>query len=151
MQKGKGKRHSENLINRKNWKPIDTQKTRKPEDSASRHGKKTLINCTRKITISNTAVTSKEKFTKAAAKKLIQGTVKGKYPKKRNVFDFLKTLICPLYNSGTLESQETSQRTDQDCSKPNDQGLDSIVDGRTLREIIPMLPFTFQWKKNLKP
>ncbi|MBW0526113.1 hypothetical protein O181_065828 [Austropuccinia psidii MF-1] len=50
-----------------------------------------------------------------------------------------------------LESQGTSQRTDKDCSEPGYQELDTIVDGKTLREIIPTLPFTFQFNRNLKP
>ncbi|MBW0570119.1 hypothetical protein O181_109834 [Austropuccinia psidii MF-1] len=29
--------------------------------------------------------------------------------------------------------------------------LDTVVDGKTLREIIPTLPFTFQFNRNLKP
>ncbi|MBW0470497.1 hypothetical protein O181_010212 [Austropuccinia psidii MF-1] len=51
---------------------------------------------------------------------------------------------------GTLESQGASQKTDQECSKQEYQGIDTIVDGRELREIIPMLPFSFQLNKNLK-
>ncbi|MBW0565156.1 hypothetical protein O181_104871 [Austropuccinia psidii MF-1] len=29
--------------------------------------------------------------------------------------------------------------------------LDTVVDGKTLREIIPTLPFTFQSNRNLRP
>ncbi|MBW0546123.1 hypothetical protein O181_085838 [Austropuccinia psidii MF-1] len=53
-----------------------------------------------------------------------------------------------------LESQETNQRTEKDCSEPTYQGLDTldtIVDGKTLSEIIPNLQFTFQFNRNLKP
>ncbi|MBW0532206.1 hypothetical protein O181_071921 [Austropuccinia psidii MF-1] len=35
-------------------------------------------------------------------------------------------------------------------NQPEDT-LDTMVDGKTLREIIPILPFTFQFKRNLKP
>ncbi|MBW0511093.1 hypothetical protein O181_050808 [Austropuccinia psidii MF-1] len=44
-----------------------------------------------------------------------------------------------MYTSGTLQSQGTIQRTDKDFSEPEYQGLDTIVDGRTLREIIHTL------------
>ncbi|MBW0587820.1 hypothetical protein O181_127535 [Austropuccinia psidii MF-1] len=60
--KGKGKRHSEGLITEKKWTPIATQRSRKPQNPASVQGKKTLINCTGKITINNPVVTSKGKF-----------------------------------------------------------------------------------------
>ncbi|MBW0546840.1 hypothetical protein O181_086555 [Austropuccinia psidii MF-1] len=53
-----------------------------------------------------------------------------------------------------MESQGTSQRTEKDCSEPQDleeENLDTVVDGKTLREIIPTLPFTFQVNRNLKP
>ncbi|MBW0578118.1 hypothetical protein O181_117833 [Austropuccinia psidii MF-1] len=29
--------------------------------------------------------------------------------------------------------------------------LDTVVDGKTLREIIPTLPFPFQFNRNIKP
>ncbi|MBW0574590.1 hypothetical protein O181_114305 [Austropuccinia psidii MF-1] len=54
----------------------------------------------------------------------------------------------------TLESQGTSQRTDKACPEPDDLEediLDTLVDGKTWREIIPTLPFTFQFDRNLKP
>ncbi|MBW0527130.1 hypothetical protein O181_066845 [Austropuccinia psidii MF-1] len=57
-----------------------------------------------------------------------------------------------LYTSGILESKGTSHRTGKDCSEPKYQGLDTmdtILDGRTVREIIPTLPFTLKsedWK-----
>ncbi|MBW0510692.1 hypothetical protein O181_050407 [Austropuccinia psidii MF-1] len=53
-----------------------------------------------------------------------------------------------------LESQGTSQRTEEALSEPEDleeHTLDTVVDGKTLREIIPTLPFTFQLNINLKP
>ncbi|MBW0545974.1 hypothetical protein O181_085689 [Austropuccinia psidii MF-1] len=40
------------------------------------------------------------------------------------------------------------------CPEPEDlEGgtLDTVVDGKTLREIIPTLPFTFQFSRNPKP
>ncbi|MBW0485095.1 hypothetical protein O181_024810 [Austropuccinia psidii MF-1] len=40
------------------------------------------------------------------------------------------------------------QRT---VKEPEDLGLEIMVDGRTLREILPMLPFTFQFNRKLKP
>ncbi|MBW0571813.1 hypothetical protein O181_111528 [Austropuccinia psidii MF-1] len=59
-----------------------------------------------------------------------------------------------LYTSGTTESQGTSQRTEKACSGPEDleeDTLDTVVDGKSLREIIPTLPFTFQFNRKLKP
>ncbi|MBW0575963.1 hypothetical protein O181_115678, partial [Austropuccinia psidii MF-1] len=74
--KGKGKRHSEGLITAKKWTPIATQKSRKPQNSASIQGIPTLITCTGKITIINPVVTSKGKLPKSADNKFVQGTVK---------------------------------------------------------------------------
>ncbi|MBW0486674.1 hypothetical protein O181_026389, partial [Austropuccinia psidii MF-1] len=74
--KGKGKRHSEGLITAKKWKPIATQRSRKPQNSASIKGKPTLTNFTGNITIINPAVTSKGKFPKSEDNKFVQGTVK---------------------------------------------------------------------------
>ncbi|MBW0545230.1 hypothetical protein O181_084945 [Austropuccinia psidii MF-1] len=54
----------------------------------------------------------------------------------------------------TLASQGTSQRTDKDFPEPDnleEYTLDTVVDGNTLGEIIPTLPFTFQFNRNLKP
>ncbi|MBW0572262.1 hypothetical protein O181_111977, partial [Austropuccinia psidii MF-1] len=54
----------------------------------------------------------------------------------------------------TLASRGTSQRTEKAFPEPEDLGedtLDTVVDGKTLREIIPTLPFTFQFNRNLKP
>ncbi|MBW0528072.1 hypothetical protein O181_067787 [Austropuccinia psidii MF-1] len=64
------------------------------------------------------------------------------------------TVICHPYTSSTLKSQGTSQRTEKAFSEPEDleqDTLDTVVDGKTLREIIPTLPFTFQFKRNLEP
>ncbi|MBW0532212.1 hypothetical protein O181_071927 [Austropuccinia psidii MF-1] len=74
--KGKGKRHSEGLITAKKWTPIATQKSRKPQNSASIQGEPTLITCTGKITIINPGLTSKAKLPKSADNKFVQGTVK---------------------------------------------------------------------------
>ncbi|MBW0484542.1 hypothetical protein O181_024257, partial [Austropuccinia psidii MF-1] len=73
---GKGKRNSEGLITAKRWTPIATQRSRKPQNSASIQGKPSLRACTGKITIINSVVTSKGKFPKSADNKFVQGTVK---------------------------------------------------------------------------
>ncbi|MBW0530404.1 hypothetical protein O181_070119, partial [Austropuccinia psidii MF-1] len=72
---GKGKRHSEGLI-AANSTPIATQKSRKPQNSASIQGKQTLITFAGKITIINPVGTSKGKFPKSEDNKFVQGTVK---------------------------------------------------------------------------
>ncbi|MBW0492193.1 hypothetical protein O181_031908 [Austropuccinia psidii MF-1] len=98
----------------KKWTPIATQRSRKPQTSASIQGKPTLTAYTGKITIINTAVTSKE----------------------------------------TLASRVTNQRTEKACREPEDLEEDTwetVVDGKILRKIIPTLPFTFQFNRNLKP
>ncbi|MBW0482491.1 hypothetical protein O181_022206 [Austropuccinia psidii MF-1] len=118
--KGKGKRHSEGLIAEKKWTPIATQKSRKPQNSASIQGKPTLTACTGKMTIINPVVTSKSKLHKSADNKFVQGTVKETLPSK-----------------GKPEDLE-------------EDTLDTVVDGKTLRENIPTLPFTFQFNRNLK-
>ncbi|MBW0487241.1 hypothetical protein O181_026956 [Austropuccinia psidii MF-1] len=127
---GKGKRHSEGLITAKRWTPIATQRNRKPQNYASTQGKPTLTTCTGNITVINPVVTSKGKLPKAADNKFVQGTVKE-----------------------TFISKCTSQRTEKACPEPEDleeDTLDTVVDGKTLREIIPTLPFTFQFNRNLK-
>ncbi|MBW0564638.1 hypothetical protein O181_104353 [Austropuccinia psidii MF-1] len=35
--------------------------------------------------------------------------------------------------------------------RPGEDTLDTVVDGKTLRKIIPTLQFTFQFNRNLKP
>ncbi|MBW0501300.1 hypothetical protein O181_041015 [Austropuccinia psidii MF-1] len=75
-------------------------------------------------------------------------------PSEDKVFDFLQTLICHLYTSENLASKGTSQRTEKACPEPEEleeDTLDTVVDGNTLREIIPTMPFTFQLNRNLKP
>ncbi|MBW0587374.1 hypothetical protein O181_127089, partial [Austropuccinia psidii MF-1] len=74
--KGKGRRHSEGLITAKKWTPIATQRSRKPQNSASIQGKSNLTTCTGKSTIINPVVTSKGKLPKSAETKFVQGTVK---------------------------------------------------------------------------
>ncbi|MBW0517687.1 hypothetical protein O181_057402 [Austropuccinia psidii MF-1] len=54
---------------------------------------------------------------------------------------------------GTLTYQGASQRTEKAFPEPEDleeDTLDTVVDGKKLREIAPTLPFTFQFKRNLK-
>ncbi|MBW0468507.1 hypothetical protein O181_008222 [Austropuccinia psidii MF-1] len=121
-RKGKGKRHSEGLITAKRWTPIATKRNRKPQNSASIQGKPTSTTCTGKTTIINPVLTSK--------------------------------VICHLYTSETLASKGTNQRTEKACPEPEyleEDILETVVDGKTLREIIPTLPFTFQFNRNLKP
>ncbi|MBW0527805.1 hypothetical protein O181_067520 [Austropuccinia psidii MF-1] len=123
--KGKGKRLSEGLITAKKWIPTDTQRNRKPQKSASIPGKPTLTAFTGKITIINPVVTCKVKLPKSAENKFVQGPVKG-----------------------------TSQRKRKDCPGPEDleeDTLDTVVDGKTMREVISTLPFTLQFNRNLKP
>ncbi|MBW0481726.1 hypothetical protein O181_021441 [Austropuccinia psidii MF-1] len=63
-------------------------------------------------------------------------------------------MICHLYSSETLASKGTNQRKEKAFPEPEDleEGtLSTVVDGKTLREIIPTLPFTFQFNRNLKP
>ncbi|MBW0591058.1 hypothetical protein O181_130773 [Austropuccinia psidii MF-1] len=74
---GKGKGNSESLISNKNQTQIATQRTRKPQNSASIQAKPTLIAFTGNITISNPVLTSKGKFPKADDNNFAQGTVKG--------------------------------------------------------------------------
>ncbi|MBW0522219.1 hypothetical protein O181_061934 [Austropuccinia psidii MF-1] len=112
------------------WTPISTQRNRKPPNSASIQGKPTLTTCTGKITIINPVVTSKGKLPKAVDRKFVQGKVKE-----------------------TLASKGTSQRTEKAVLEVEDleeDTLDTVVDGNTLREIIPTVPFTFQLNRGLE-
>ncbi|MBW0489990.1 hypothetical protein O181_029705 [Austropuccinia psidii MF-1] len=130
VPKGKGKRQSEGLITAKRWTPIATQRNKKPQNSASIQGKQNLTAFTGNITIINPALTSKGKFPKAEDNRFVQGTVKE-----------------------NLASKGTSQKTEEACPEPEDleeDTFDTAVDGKTLREIIPTLPFTFQFNRNLK-
>ncbi|MBW0566854.1 hypothetical protein O181_106569 [Austropuccinia psidii MF-1] len=102
---------------------IATQRTRKPANSESIQDKPTLIMFTGKITIIDPVVTSEGKFPKAADNTFVQETVKGKYPKNKNVLDCLQIKIFMLYTSGAFESQQISQRIDKHCSEPEDQGV----------------------------
>ncbi|MBW0508243.1 hypothetical protein O181_047958 [Austropuccinia psidii MF-1] len=113
------------------WTPIATHRSRKPQSSASIQGKPTLTTCIGKIKIINPAVISKGKFTKAVESKFVQGTVKE-----------------------TLDSKGSSQRTEKACPEPEDMEedtLDTVVDDKILRKIIPTMPFTLQFNRNLKP
>ncbi|MBW0500393.1 hypothetical protein O181_040108 [Austropuccinia psidii MF-1] len=105
--------------------------SRKPQNSASIQAKPTFISCTGKITVINPVVTSKGRLPKSVDTKFVPGTAKG-----------------------TLESQGTRQRTEKAFPEPEDleeDTLDTGVDGKTLREIIPTLPFTFQFNRDLNP
>ncbi|MBW0473661.1 hypothetical protein O181_013376 [Austropuccinia psidii MF-1] len=107
--KGKGKRHSESLIKAKNWTPIGTQRSRKPQNSASIQGKPTLTTCTGKITVINPVIILKGKLPKSVDKIFLKGTVKG-----------------------TFKYQGTSQRTEKACSGPEDlegDTLDTVMYG----------------------
>ncbi|MBW0525996.1 hypothetical protein O181_065711 [Austropuccinia psidii MF-1] len=57
------------------------------------------------------------------------------------------TTINPVVTSKeTLDSKGTNQRTEKDFPEPEDleeDTLDTVLDGKTLSEIIPTLPFTF--------
>ncbi|MBW0469419.1 hypothetical protein O181_009134 [Austropuccinia psidii MF-1] len=68
----------------------------------------------------NPVLTSKGKFSKAVARKFVQGTVIG--------------------------DREGFSRT----RRPGKGHLDTVVDGKTLREIIPILPFTLKLNRNLR-
>ncbi|MBW0564434.1 hypothetical protein O181_104149 [Austropuccinia psidii MF-1] len=79
----------------------------------------------------NQVVTSKDKFPKSSDNKFVQGTVKE-----------------------TLASKGTSQRTEKAYLKPEDleeETLDTVVDGKTMMEIISTLSFTLQFNRNLRP
>ncbi|MBW0569027.1 hypothetical protein O181_108742 [Austropuccinia psidii MF-1] len=64
------------------------------------------------------------------------------------------TIINPVVTSKeTLASKGTNQRKEKPCPEPEDlqeDTLDTVVDGKTLGEIIPTLPLTFQFNMNLK-
>ncbi|MBW0476016.1 hypothetical protein O181_015731 [Austropuccinia psidii MF-1] len=65
------------------------------------------------------------------------------------------TIINPVVTyKETLASKGTKQRTEKGFQEPEDleeDPLDTVVDGKTLREIIPTLPFTLKFNRNLKP
>ncbi|MBW0490252.1 hypothetical protein O181_029967 [Austropuccinia psidii MF-1] len=61
--------------------------------------------------------------------------------------------MSPVYLR-SLVLQRTNQRTEKACPEPEDleeETLSTVVDGKTLRKMIPTLPFTFQFNRNLKP
>ncbi|MBW0590665.1 hypothetical protein O181_130380 [Austropuccinia psidii MF-1] len=74
----KGKRKSESLIKTKKWTGIAPQRPRKPHSYASIQVKPTLITYKGKMTVTTPVVTSKGKFLKAAERKFVQGTVRGR-------------------------------------------------------------------------
>ncbi|MBW0564196.1 hypothetical protein O181_103911 [Austropuccinia psidii MF-1] len=128
---GKGKSNNEGLITAERWTPISTKRIRKPQISASLQGKPTLTTFTGKITVINPVVTSKGKLPQAEDNKFVQGTVKE-----------------------TLSFKGTNQRTEKACPEPEDleeETLETVVDGKTLRKFIPTLPFTFQFNRNPRP
>ncbi|MBW0530003.1 hypothetical protein O181_069718 [Austropuccinia psidii MF-1] len=62
------------------------------------------------------------------------------------------TIINSVVTSkGKLPREAENKFVQGTVKEPEDKGLEPIVDCRTLREIILTLPFTFQFKKNLKP
>ncbi|MBW0588164.1 hypothetical protein O181_127879 [Austropuccinia psidii MF-1] len=61
--------------------------------------------------------------------------------------------MSPVYLRD-LGFQRTSQRTQKACPEPEDleeDALDTVVDGKKIRDIISTLPFTLQSNRNLKP
>ncbi|MBW0571840.1 hypothetical protein O181_111555 [Austropuccinia psidii MF-1] len=97
-----------------------TQRSRKPKIPASIQGKPALTTCTGNITGINPVVTSKGKFPKALESRFVQDTVKG-----------------------TLELQGTSQRQARTVQSQKTRVWKTW-------QIIPTLPFTFQFNGNLK-
>ncbi|MBW0497316.1 hypothetical protein O181_037031 [Austropuccinia psidii MF-1] len=90
-----------------------------------------LTTCTGKIPIISPVVTSIGRLPKSADNKFVQGAVKE-----------------------ILASKGTNHRTEKACPEPEDleeDTLNTMVDGKTLREIISTLPFPFQFNRNLKP
>ncbi|MBW0491728.1 hypothetical protein O181_031443 [Austropuccinia psidii MF-1] len=66
---------------------------------------------------------------------------------------FTSHLASAVLVSETLASKGTNQRTEKACLEQEDLAedtLDTVVDGKKLREIIPTLPFTLQFNRNLK-
>ncbi|MBW0464425.1 hypothetical protein O181_004140 [Austropuccinia psidii MF-1] len=55
--------------------------------------------------------------------------------------------MSPVYLGNQSEEIEGFSRT----RRPGRDPLDTAVHGKTLREIIPTLSFTFQFNRNLKP
>ncbi|MBW0512287.1 hypothetical protein O181_052002 [Austropuccinia psidii MF-1] len=90
-----------------------------------------LTTCTWKITIINPVVTSKGKFPKAVDRKFVQGT-------------FKETLA----SKGAIQKTEKASREPEDLAEDT---LDTVVDCKTLREIIPNLPLKFRFNRNLTP
>ncbi|MBW0575873.1 hypothetical protein O181_115588, partial [Austropuccinia psidii MF-1] len=112
--------------------PLETQsQANTPVTPSEPEGSKGKGKRHRKITVISLVVASKGEFPKAADNKLVQGTVKE-----------------------TLVFEGTIQRTEKACPEPEDleeDTLDTVVDDKALREIIPTLKLTFQFNRNLKP
>ncbi|MBW0520348.1 hypothetical protein O181_060063 [Austropuccinia psidii MF-1] len=129
------------------WKPISTQRNIRAQNSASIQGQPNLPTCTGNITIINPVVTSKGKLPKAVDRKFGQGPLKGKYPKNIELLTACKHLYVTFTPQKPWLKKETSQRIEKACPEPEDLEeniVDTVVDGKKLREIIPPLPFTFQ-------
>ncbi|MBW0507024.1 hypothetical protein O181_046739 [Austropuccinia psidii MF-1] len=59
-----------------------------------------------------------------------------------------------MYTSEALNFKGTNQRTEKACPEPEyleKETLDTVVYGKTLREIIPTVPFALKFNRNLKP
>ncbi|MBW0500009.1 hypothetical protein O181_039724 [Austropuccinia psidii MF-1] len=56
-----------------------------------------------------------------------------------------------LRNLGIPRNQPEDREGLSRTRRPGKDSLDTVVDGKTLREIIPTLPFTFQFNRNIKP
>ncbi|MBW0489537.1 hypothetical protein O181_029252 [Austropuccinia psidii MF-1] len=81
-------------------------------------------------------------------KPLNSASTQGKLPKSADNKSVQRTV------KETLASKGTNQRIEKACPEPEDleeDTLDTVVDGKTLGEILPTLPFTFQFNRNLKP
>ncbi|MBW0481809.1 hypothetical protein O181_021524 [Austropuccinia psidii MF-1] len=56
-----------------------------------------------------------------------------------------------LRNLGIPRNQPEDREGFYRTRRPEEHTLDTVVHGKKLREIIPILPFTFQFNRNLKP
>ncbi|MBW0471078.1 hypothetical protein O181_010793 [Austropuccinia psidii MF-1] len=56
-----------------------------------------------------------------------------------------------LRNLGLPRNQPDDREGLSRTRSPGKEHFDTVVDGKTLREIIPTLPFNFQFNRNLKP
>ncbi|MBW0462728.1 hypothetical protein O181_002443 [Austropuccinia psidii MF-1] len=106
-KKAKGNRNSIILISTKKWKPIATQRTKKPPTSVFTQGKPALDTCEGKITIINPVVASKDKFTKEVDQKLVRDAVKGKSQKEEES-DLFRTRRSGLRNYGVWKGTQAN-------------------------------------------